>query len=122
MAAMEEGLAFINVAKPHLSSRDYDYLSDAFEHGKLALGVFRDLGEAAYATHIAVDNFDNVDDPQGDFERAIQALEEKAAWLEEKRPDLLGGQPGSSDCLLVYESLRKIAMAYRAYQKLHGAF
>jgi hypothetical protein len=82
--AVEKGLGLIEQAKPHLTGADYTMLREVFLNGRHVLKAVRLLGEAAYATNIVLDNFDNVEQPQEFFETSIDRLE---AYLNERSLD-----------------------------------
>jgi hypothetical protein len=75
MEAVLRGLERIEQARPHLPRADYDMLKGIYENGASVLTAMRLLGRAAYATNIALSNFDHVDDPKALFEQSIRDLE-----------------------------------------------
>ena len=75
MRAVRRGLDRIEQAKPHLEQADYDMLKGIYDNGVHVLTAMRLLGRAAYATNIALSNYDNVDDPKALFERSVRDLQ-----------------------------------------------
>ena|GEM_PF-1691626 len=112
--AMDEvmkSLALIDQARPDLARADYACLHEIFDNARILLDVFYSMGEAAYATNLMKDNFDNVPDVKGYFEQAMRRLDERAAskevqWLTTKRRHVYGDVAGE---------LRKLAAAYRQF-------
>jgi hypothetical protein len=85
----KQGIAQIDKARAYLCQEDYDYLHDAFEKVTVILEALKLLGKAAYATHIMMDNFDNVSDPKAAFEKTIDDLKKFADEVHKKYgPDL----------------------------------
>ena len=80
--AVERGLAQVEKVKADLQPEDYAMLRGTFENGRNVLKAVRLLGEAAYATHLVRENFDNVADPVALKGKAIKELR---AYLAEKK-------------------------------------
>lgn len=74
-AAVDRGLEKIEQAKPLLRKEDYEMLAGIFTNGRHVLQATRLLGESAYAANLVLDNFDNVGDPQAQFEESAKRLE-----------------------------------------------
>lgn len=74
--AVERGLAQIEKARPYLTEPDYEMLKGIYTNGRHVLHAVRLLGQAAYATNIMLDNFDEVEDPDAHFNKAMSDLEQ----------------------------------------------
>lgn len=66
----------IEKAKSFLAREDYEMLTDIYINGRNVIEALQLLGEAAYATNIMLDNFDNVKDPGALYNTSIKNLED----------------------------------------------
>lgn len=73
--AVQRGLEEIEIARPHLTPADHEMLRGVFLHGAAVLKTVRLLGEAAYATNLMLENFDQVENPKLLHDTALAALE-----------------------------------------------
>jgi len=107
---VQSSLALIDQARPNLARADYAYLHEIYKCAGIILDVVLKLSEASYATNLMKDNFDNIPDPKGYFEKTIKALEESAAsddvkWISTERGYVYGDI--DKDMLIVAAAYRK---------------
>ena len=111
MGLIENGLEAIELAKPHLKADDYEYLHEIYDNAQVILEAVMRCCEAAYATQIMLDNYDNVNDPQGAFNDALKELEKYAdEALARKGDSFLAARNGEP---ALHAALREIADGYR---------
>lgn len=108
---VRESVRQIEQGKSKLRKPDYAYLKETFNNAQILLGVVFKMGQAAYATNLMKDNFDNIDDPRAFFNRAIEELKEYSAskdvqWLSKERGFVYGNVAGE---------LEKIWVSYEKY-------
>jgi len=97
--------AHIEKARPYLSAADDAEFTGILDNSDTVLEMILHLGEAAYATNLALDNFDKVDDPAGMKRAALEALERYNETVLKDRDDLLHPP--------VYNNIKEIIAAYR---------
>ena len=107
---IQKGAAAVEKAGPFLDPDDYKYFSEMYAVADVVLKAVMACSEGAYATHIMLDNFDNVPDPEQQFEKAMAGLLSYADTVEQARgPDFMSGWTGFSLCHV----LRTLAEGYR---------
>jgi len=108
---VQQSLALIEQARPNLARADYVYLHEIYTCAGIILDVVLKLSEASYAANLVKDNFDNVPDPKGYFEKTIKALEDGAAskdvqWISKERGYVYGD---------IDKEMLTVAAAYREF-------
>ena len=107
---IQKGAAAVEKARPFLDPDDHKYFSEMYALADVVLKAVVCCSEGAHATHIMLDNFDNVPDPEQQFEKAIAGLMSYADTVEKERgADFMSGWTGYSLCHV----LRTIAEGYR---------
>jgi len=111
MTLIECALEAVEQANPHLKSDDSEYLQEIYTNAQVILEAVMRCCDAAYATQIMLDNYDNVNDPQAAFEEALKNLEQYAdVALIQKGVSFLDGGANNPP---LHEALRQIADGYR---------
>ena len=100
-----ESRAHIGRARPYLSAADDAEFTAILDNSDTVLETIKYLGEAAYATNLALDNFDGADDTASQKLAALDTLEQYNEAVLRGRDDLL--HPPA------YESIKEIIVAYR---------
>jgi hypothetical protein len=109
-----KGLKAVEEAKTFLKEEDYKYLYDVFDDCRVILKAIMLVSEGAYAAQIMLDNYDNIEDPQALFDKAIEdILAYSPVVRREKGERFFAGWTGIS----LHESLKKIAERYRKIEK-----
>jgi hypothetical protein len=104
-----KGLKAVEEAKMFLSVEDYRYLYDVFDDCRVLLRAIMLVSEGAYATQIMLDNYDNIEDPQALFIKAIDDILAYSANVRKEK----GERFFASWAEPLHESLKKIAEGYK---------
>ncbi len=113
---IQRGAAAVEKAKSFLDPDDYKYFSEMYAVADVVLKAVVCCSEGAHATQIMLENFDNVPDPEQQFEKAVAGLMSYADAVEKERgADFMSGWTGFSLCHV----LRTIAEGYRLIVQGH---
>ena len=115
MALIEEGLKAVESVRRNLSENDFHYLHAIYDDARLILKGIMLASEGAYATQLALDNYDQAPHPKAMLEAATRDLEDYADVVLRERPSqFLSNWAG----IPLHQALRDIAAGYRRIARL----
>jgi hypothetical protein len=108
-----KGLKAVEEAKMFLSMEDYRYLNDVFDDCRVVLRAVMLVSEGAYAAQIMLDNYDNIEDPQVLFDKAIEDILAYSSVVLREKGERFFGETEHPHYKPLHKSLKKIVESYK---------